>query len=65
MIYGKMTPGSAIYLGKTCYFSNDIEDFNRLQRCKKSILTEIDYDYALVFKCSEGERYMYFTPCPT
>lgn len=65
MIYGKMTPCGVTYLGRTCYFSNNVEDFNRLQRCKKSILTEIDYDYVLAFRCSDGDRYMYFMPCPT
>lgn len=60
MIYSLCTPGHALYLGKSGYFANDINDFNNLSKCVHGILSKIDYDTA-TFNC----KFKFFMPCPT
>lgn len=60
MIYSLCTPGHALYLGKPGYFANDMNDFNNLSKCVRSILSKIDYNTATF-----NDKFKFFMPCPT
>lgn len=61
MISSTLTPGIEKYLGKTGYFSNDLDSFKKLSKCSRGVLEDIKDDCFLY----NNQRFKFFMPLPT
>lgn len=61
MISSTLTPGIKKYVGRTGYFSNDLDSFKKLSKCSKGVLEDIKDDYFLY----NNQKFKFFMPLPT
>lgn len=61
MISSTLTPGIEKYLGRTGFFSNDLDSFKKLSKCTRGVLEDIKNDYFLY----NNQRFKFFMPLPT